>query len=256
MPNEEETSSTAEKKERAQEGRAKRSFIRGFESLILSGRYKPGDRIPAERDLAKDYRLSRPVIHEGLLELAGKGFVTISPRRGTFVNDFRRLGSLDSLASLFTFTEGRLSERMHESLLEFRLHFELEAARKAAQRRSQADLEYLDSLLKEEAELVESVREGESPLHPESAADLDFRFHLAVALASGNEVYPMLFNSFRKLNLAILRKHYEERSRIAHGFSLHPDLASAIRAQDQEAAAALMREILVAAPAASGFQPA
>jgi GntR family transcriptional repressor for pyruvate dehydrogenase complex len=249
MPNTQETGPAEEQKGNNAEGRAKKAFIRGFESLILSGKFKPGDKIPAERELSKDYRLSRPVIHEGLLELAGKGFVTISPRRGTFVSDFRRMGSMDSLAALFAYTEGKLTRRMYESLLEFRLHFELEAVRKAVQRRGAADIEYLESLLQEENELLESVADTESPLHPESAADLDFRFHLAIILASGNEVYPMFFNSFRKFNIAILRKHYEDRSLIAPGFAHHAHLVRALRERDESAAAAIMREILMASPA-------
>jgi GntR family transcriptional repressor for pyruvate dehydrogenase complex len=248
MPKEKETRPADAKTSSDAEGKAKRSFIQVFESLILSGRYKPGDRVPAERDLSKDYRISRPIIHEGLLELANKGFVSIFPRRGTFVNDFRRSGSIDSIASLFAFTEGKLTRRMYESLLEFRLHFELEAARKAAMRRSGEDIEYLKTLLEEEAELVDSAKETESPLHPDSAADLDFRFHLAVALASGNEVYPLFFNSFRKLNIAILRKHYANQSLIAHGFAKHADLVAAIEDNDEDGAGGTMREILMTSP--------
>ncbi len=246
MPNEKDTSPAAEPASGEAERKAKRSFIQGFESLILSGKYKPGDRVPAERDLSKDYKISRPIVHEGLLELANKGFVTIFPRRGTFVNDYRRSGSMDSVASLFAYTGGRLTRRMHESLLEFRLHFEIEAARKAASRRADSDVEYLKALIEEESELIEAVKEAESPLHPESAADLDFRFHLAVALASGNEVYPLFFNSFRKLSVAILRKRFSEQALIAPNFARHGELVGAVEDRDEEAAAAIMKDILTA----------
>jgi DNA-binding FadR family transcriptional regulator len=248
MPNEEPEVQIADQRS-SKDKRAKGAFVRGFENLIFSGQYKAGDRIPAERELSKNYRLSRPVIHDALIELANKGFVTISPRKGTFVNDIRRLGSLDLLASFFSYTEGQLSRKLYESLLEFRLLFEIEAVRKAARRRNQADLDYLGSLVEEERELMESAAEAPSPLHPENAADLDFRFHLALMLASGNEIYPMFFNSFRKLNMAILRKHYQDRSMIAPGFRLHADLAAAVSASDEDAAERILREILMATDA-------
>jgi DNA-binding FadR family transcriptional regulator len=76
-----------------------------------------------------------------------------------------------------------------------RLLFEVEAARKAASRRTETDLRYLEALMAEEDEFLQSMNEGFSALHPAGAADLDFRVHQAVMLASGNEVYPMLFNT-------------------------------------------------------------
>jgi GntR family transcriptional repressor for pyruvate dehydrogenase complex len=223
----------------------KTSFIRGFENLILSGRYNTGDRIPAERELSKSYHISRPIIHEGLLDLARKGFVTISPRRGTFVNDFRKLGSPEMLASLFAFSGGKLSAKMYDSLLEFRILFELEAVRKVVARKSDQDMRYLKALVKEESELLESMSESRSPLHPAGAADLDFRFHQALMMASGNEVYPMLFNSFRKISLAILEKHFAEPEAVAPLFALHRELVKQVDAGNEEAAVKTIREILM-----------
>lgn len=245
MPQKDETKEMENDSNAMPETKNKTSFIRSFENLILSGRYNTGDRIPAERELSKSYRISRPIIHEGLLDLARKGFVTISPRRGTFVNDFRKLGSPEMLASLFTFTEGKLSAKMYDSLLEFRILFELEAVRKIIERKPESDMRYLKSLVKEEAELLESMSDAFSPLHPAGAADLDFRFHQALMMASGNEVYPMLFNSFRKISLAILERHFAEARAAAPLFSLHRELVRQIEAGNAEAAVKTMRDILM-----------
>jgi GntR family transcriptional regulator, transcriptional repressor for pyruvate dehydrogenase complex len=229
----------------ATEAKNKTSFIRSFENLILSGRYTTGDRIPAERELSKSYHISRPIIHEGLLDLARKGFVTISPRRGTFVNDFRKLGSPEMLASLFAFSGGKLSAKMYDSLLEFRILFELEAVRKVVARKTDQDVRYLKGLMKEETELLESMAESPSAIHPAGAADLDFRFHQALMMASGNEVYPMLFNSFKKISLAILERHFADPGAVAPLFALHRELVKRIEANDEEAAVAAIREILM-----------
>jgi GntR family transcriptional regulator, transcriptional repressor for pyruvate dehydrogenase complex len=58
-----------------------------LEDLILSGECKLGERLPAERDFAVQIGVSRPVLHEALVDLDSKGLVQINPRRGVFVSD-------------------------------------------------------------------------------------------------------------------------------------------------------------------------
>jgi len=54
--------------------------------------------------------VSRPVVHEGLLELAARGLVTIRPRHGAIVSDYRTQGSVTMLASLLAYQQGELDE--------------------------------------------------------------------------------------------------------------------------------------------------
>ena len=51
----------------------KREFIQRFEGLILSGQLAIGQRLPPEREIASQLSVSRPVVHEGLLELVARG---------------------------------------------------------------------------------------------------------------------------------------------------------------------------------------
>lgn len=74
--------------------------ITRLEELVLSGELRAGERLPAERDLAARLGVSRPVLHEALLDLSAKGLVTILPRRGVVVNDYRKSGSTAILSSL------------------------------------------------------------------------------------------------------------------------------------------------------------
>ena len=60
----------------------KELFIRRFEELILSGKFPIGQKLPSERELALQLNVSRPVVHEGLVDLAAKGLVTMIPRVG------------------------------------------------------------------------------------------------------------------------------------------------------------------------------
>ena len=84
----------------------KEVFISRFEDLILTGKLAIGQRLPPERELAVQLGVSRPVVHEGLLDLSVKGLVTMKPRAGTVVNDYRKEGSLFMLESIFNFRGG------------------------------------------------------------------------------------------------------------------------------------------------------
>ncbi len=78
-------------------------FVSRFEELILSGKLSIGEKLPSERELALQLSVSRPVVHEGLVELASKGLITLKPRVGATVNDYRKEGSPDILFSLFEY---------------------------------------------------------------------------------------------------------------------------------------------------------
>ncbi len=50
-------------------------FIKRFEELILSGKFPVGQKLPSERELALQLGVSRPIVHEGLVDLAQAGVV-------------------------------------------------------------------------------------------------------------------------------------------------------------------------------------
>ena len=124
-------------------------FINRFEELILSGTFPVGQKLPSERELALQLGVSRPIVHEGLVDLAAKGLVNLIPRVGTIVNDYRKEGSLSLLTSLVNYLQGDLEPELLTSLLEMRLLFEVETARLTALNRTQEQLESIYVLLRE-----------------------------------------------------------------------------------------------------------
>ena len=74
----------------------KDACIAKLEELILSGELQIGERLPAERKLADSLAVSRPVVHQAIVDLAAKGLVEIVPRKGVFVSDYRTTGSCAS----------------------------------------------------------------------------------------------------------------------------------------------------------------
>ena len=93
-------------------------FVQQLEDLILSGKLKIGEKLPTERQLAESMQVSRSVVNNGLSDLEKKGFLVVKPRSGTYVEDYRKNGTLDTLISIMKFNGGRLRNDEVKSILE------------------------------------------------------------------------------------------------------------------------------------------
>lgn len=217
----------------------KEACIRSLEGLILSGALQIGARLPSERTLAAQLGVSRPVLHQAIVDLAVKGLVEIAPRRGVFVNDFRTQGSCALLSSLLTYREGELAPDLRDSLIAMRLLVETETARLAAHHATPEQLAELRRLLHAESTC--------DTTDSEALVALDFAFHHQVALASGNLMYPLMLNSIRGVYTNLTSKffaHHRGSSVIEDVLAFHQRLVAAIEARESETARAVMGEML------------
>jgi len=212
-------------------------FVARFEDLILSGKFSIGEKLPSERELALRLGVSRPVVHDGLMDLVSKGLVSMKPRVGTVVNDYRKEGSLSILTSLVNYQNGKLDPRLFESMVEMRMLFEVETARLAASRRTREHLDGLKGLLEEEA--------GVDSREIERIAELDFGFHHLIAMATGNFIYPLLLNSFRQVYTSFTKRFFEDPEVVSVVFAFHRELLQAVEDKDEERAMEAMRRLLV-----------
>ena len=207
-----------------------------IETLILSGRISIGEKLPPERDIAQQLNVSRPVVHEGLLDLVGKGLVSMKPRLGTVVNDYRRQGSLALLTTLFKYHQGSIDTALLDGLIEMRMLFELETTRLAALNRTQEHLCELSTIISDEQETdLKDI---------DRICELDFAFHHLIAIASGNPIYPMLLNSFKQVYTNLSSQAFSDHRVVPVAFGYHRDLVAALDEKDQAKAAAVMQSIL------------
>ncbi len=217
----------------------KEACITKLQELILSGKLKIGQALPPERRLAEQLGVSRPVLHEAIVDLASKGLVTIVPRRGVFVNDFRTSGSLAMLTALISYHNGELDQPFLQSLLQMRLLMEVETARLAAINRTQEQLTEFHQILDQE---LSTNRQDAQAL-----AEIDFRFHQLVTLASGNLIYPLVINSFKpvytNLTMRFFKRHLGDGV-LDEVFHFHRLLVNAIESSNPELAGKIMSEML------------
>ncbi len=213
----------------------KQVFVARFEELILSGKISIGETLPSERVLAAQLKVSRPVVHEGLIELALRGLVTIRPRSGTVVNDFRKEGSIPLLLSLLNY-QGTLDPKIQQDILEMRMLFENEMVRLATQNRTEEHLYQLEEIIHKETIITRDDFEA--------VATLDYKFHQIIALASGNFIYSLLMNSFRDIYLHLSTLFFSETEVCTTVFDAHKKIVEAIKIQNPEKAVSLMTKML------------
>ena len=118
----------------------KELFIQQLEGMILSGELRPGDRLPTERELADEMKISKTVVHEGLRELHRLGFLDIASRRGVTVADYAQTGSLETLRAIMDFHGGLPDAKTAGSILQLRYYLEGPAMEELAARTVLPDL--------------------------------------------------------------------------------------------------------------------
>lgn len=145
-----------------------------LERRILEGSLKPGDRLPAERELALELGVSRPSLREAIQKLASKGMLQSRQGGGTYVTAALEKSFFDPWQDMMG-----AYPNLREDMLEFRRMIEGQAAEWAAERATDADLLRLDQAY---AALQASFNNDDT--EKRSAADI--AFHQAIGDASHN----------------------------------------------------------------------
>lgn len=203
-------------------------IVQQVEDSILSGQLKPGDQLPAERDLAQRFGVSRTAVREAVKTLREKGLVEAYSGRGTFVTDGTSQAIRQSLDLMIRFNQQEGSAH----LTELRQVVEPEIAALAAAR---IEEQVLARMREAVATMDRSLQDSEAFVE----ADLDF--HLALAEAVGNPLILSLLHSIVDLSR-------EQRSRIfradggpERGQLHHKRILAAVEKHDPEKARAAMR---------------
>ena len=164
----------------------KELFISNIEAKILSGELPVGQQLPPERQLAQSMGVSRAVVNSGIVELGNRGFLDVRPRVGTFVADYRRAGTMETLKSIMTYNRGRLRNEEIRSILEVRDALDKLAVADIIPHVTELDI----MLLLEKVEAIRQARDNRQ------AAEAAFAFQHELAMLSGNTLLPLIFRSF------------------------------------------------------------
>jgi len=212
--------------------RISQEVVAQLKNAILTGLYKPGEKIPPERELTEQFQVSRVVIREALRELELKGFVKIhqGPAGGAYVLDLSFDQLSDALLDLFK--AGKLSV---VELIQVRLHIEPEIARLAA---LNADARAIDRL--------KQALEREQETGTSHSATVSRRFQVDHILAEmcGNRLYQAISKAILDLTREIILVVKSNRT-VIFRHDEHVQIVRAVEQRDPEAAAEAVRRHLM-----------
>ncbi len=208
------------------------TIIEELKISILSGEYRPGEKLPTLRELADLYNVSRSVINAVVVDLETNGYIKIVPTKWIEVADWRNEGNLAILSDLIEY--GLLDEKQLRDLLEARKFLEMECVRKACDNATKEQLGKLRALLIEE----------ETEDDPQKRSQYDLQFHYAICKLSGNMVYGFIMKAFEASAIPLIESFYSDHEVYTFVLDKHQCIADAIADKDGSKAEHEMRLLL------------
>jgi DNA-binding FadR family transcriptional regulator len=199
---------------------------------ILSGVYRPGDKLPIEIDLLERFGVSRTMLRETIKTLSAKGLLTSKTRVGTVVRDPIHWNFFDAELLSWKIRLG-MDKEFRLSLAQIRRAVEGMAAGLAAARRTPEDI----------VRLRRAVAAMRNPRHTrESFSQADLEFHMAVGAISGN---PLIRSAAGVIEAALVAQFFFATPIVSedvhqHAVDDHAAVVDAIEARNCDAAARAM----------------
>jgi len=206
------------------------AVTRQIEKLILRGILRPGERLPAERELADRLGVSRPSLREAVSDLQNKGLLASKAGSGIYVADV--LGSAFSPALVRLFAD---HDEAVFDYIAFRRDMEGLAAERAARLASDTDLKVIRTIL-------DKMEAAHAKTDPTDEARLDAEFHMAIIEASHNVIMlHMMRSMFELLREGVFYNRqviFRQRNTRESLLDQHRAINAAIQARDPQAARA------------------
>jgi DNA-binding FadR family transcriptional regulator len=208
---------------------------------IISGELQPGDVLPKEDTLSKEYGVSRTVIREAVKGLAARGLVESRPKVGTIIRPRRDWQMLDPAVLEWVAASEQTGDFMYH-LAEVRQAIEPATAELAARHATPDDV----------AKMREAFAQLELAINDQTAwAEADLAYHESIVAAAHNEFLAYIIRAIRKplhtkrrINIALV--DLLDESMVAEPYSSpedevlsrHREVLDAIAAGDEAAARA------------------
>ncbi|WP_292293505.1 transcriptional regulator NanR [Marivita sp.] len=199
-------------------------------TMILNGELKPGDPVPAERDLMTRFGVGRPAVREALQTMHTIGLITISHGERSRVNEISPTTAFTQVDAIAQFLLTAAPENL-DHLKEARKMFEVGLIKIAAEKRAEEDLEDLRMLLVEQRKELGNAQDFIRG---------DIAFHSKIASIAGNPIITAMAEAMLKwifhYHTSLL--HWSGREDIT--LEEHERIIEAIAARDPSAAAGMM----------------
>ncbi len=215
--------------------RVSQRIIDQIKQVLFSGKLKPGDKLPTERQLAEQFNVSRLLVREALHILESMGLLTIKggSTGGAFVTVPDYTVTADVFRSLV-----KLGKVSIHHLVETRNIIEPTAARLAAERATEYDIKLMHESIKS---MVKMLKKKEEAIIPYSYPP----FHSTVINASKNPVLALTFSAIQDLIYDAYKNIIVTPEMMEKNILGHIKIVKSIKARDQEKAFTAMQKHLV-----------
>ncbi|MCD6584567.1 MAG: FadR family transcriptional regulator [Desulfobacteraceae bacterium] len=200
-----------------------------LKNRIINKDIAPGEKLPAERTLAKMLNVNRSTVREALGKLESMDLVEIRHGEGVYVKDYLESGSLELVKELL-FKNNALDMDVFKNLMDLREVLVPEMAYCAAKNRSAEDLKNLENIV--------------STANGKNMDDRDIRLHNIIARASGNVLYVVLLNAFTRQMHDYYELYFSDPENRAKTITFHKEIYQAIKNREPEKAKQIMKDIL------------
>ena len=200
-----------------------------IEQVILK-KLSPGDKLPAERELAEMLGVSRSSIRDAIRRLEMVGLVEPRQGAGTVVREVSNEALVSPLTNVIAHKRQLVGE-----LMDFRKMLEPPMAARAATHGSPEEIRRMEEILRRQDA---KVRGGQL------AVEEDSEFHYAIALASGNSVVVKVMDVVMDLLRETRSRSLQSAGRPQKSLAGHRKILSAIKRHDGPAAEAAMLQHL------------
>jgi GntR family transcriptional repressor for pyruvate dehydrogenase complex len=203
-------------------------------SLILTGSYPAGARLPNERELAEALGVNRSSVREALRWLEFLELIEVRHGQGSFVRDISGSSALQLIEALLRDRRTVTADLLRQ-ILEFRRHITAHVVELAARNRTPELLDRARALL---------AREAQAGSDPKAALELDVQMNSLLGEATGNLMYQFLTNLFTKLIRRLGPLYYNDRRDHSRSLETHHQILAALESGDAAEARRILEIML------------
>lgn len=208
---------------------------RQLEAMITASRLQSGDHLPPERELARQFGVSRTVVREAVSALAARSLLEVVPGNGTVIC----APSAQSVTQAMTlFLRAGQPQPDYAQVNEVRRVLEVEIAGLAAEQRTEDDLRRMEATLRE---VAASARTRDD------FTRVDIAFHSALAQATQNELYGLLLDSVADIMAQVRHLGFAVPGAAERTMKHHRAIFEQVQRGDWEGARQAMRDHLAEA---------
>lgn len=187
--------------------------------LIREGRFKAGDQLPAERELADTFKVSRTSVREALRALESQGLVVSRTGTGNFVADLPVESLIGPLARLLIDEKKALAD-----VFEMRKLIEPHIAALAAERATPNDIAQLKKIV---AKQSAAVSRGET------GVEADAELHFSIGRATRNQALQKLVAGLMEMLSRSREESLQTDERRESSIDAHRRIIAAIEKHDK-----------------------